>query len=61
MRQGLEDAIVIGGFALLGGLIAAPTTWPPATDTLYGAGLAALLGGLTAYARARGIQAPPKA
>jgi len=54
IMQGLEDAIVVGGFSALGGLIAVgyPPTWP----ILYGSGLAAIFAGLVAYARARQIQ-----
>ena len=55
-RQALEDAIIIGLLALVGGLIAAGNHWPPEGETLYGAGLAALLGGILAWARARQIQ-----
>lgn len=57
IRGALEDAIVVGLFSLLGALIAAGTSFPPETETLYGAGLAALLAGTVAYARVRRIQA----
>jgi len=48
----LEDAIVIGLFALFSGLIAAGE---PSWTILYGAGTAACLAGTIAYARLRSI------
>lgn len=54
LRQALEDALVVGGFSALGGLIAAG--YPPCAEIVYGCGLASLLAGLTAYAKARAIK-----
>jgi len=48
----LEDALVIGLFALFSGLIAAGE---PSLNILYGAGTAAALAGTIAYARLRSI------
>lgn len=60
IRQALEDAIVVGLISLVAGLITRAPEGPPDTSTLYAAGLAALLAGLIAYARARQIQLPPR-
>jgi len=60
VRQGLEDAAVIGGIAGVSSLIAAGPQWPPEADALWTALLAGLIGGLIAYARARHIQALSK-
>ncbi len=54
--QALEDALVVGVLALLGTLVAHADEFPPEYRTLYGAGLAGLLAGAVAYARARQIQ-----
>lgn len=58
-RQGLEDGLVVGGIALAAGLISHASEGLPTLAVLYTAGLAALMAGLIAYARARQIQMPP--
>jgi len=59
VRQGLEDGIVVG---LITGASALGVTFAghlPTLPGLYIAGLAALIAGVAAYARARQIQVPP--
>lgn len=58
VRQAFEDFVVVGGLALVGILAATATKGVPGIDDLYGAGVAGLLAGLIAYARARQIQRP---
>jgi hypothetical protein len=53
-RVALEDAIVVGGFAGLTGLIA--VGFPPTIEVLYGVGISAGLAALLAWARKRGIE-----
>lgn len=61
MRQAVEDAIVVGGIAGVAALTAtaARVGGMPDVFALYTAGLAALMGGLLAWARARQIQKVP--
>ncbi len=56
--QAVEDALVVGLTSLIGGLIATGAQYPPEGEILYGAGLAALLAALFAYAQARRLQLP---
>lgn len=60
VRQGAEDAVVVGGIAGVAALIAGGPEWPPDYSALWTALLAAAMGGLIAYARARQIQVPPR-
>lgn len=60
VRQGLEDAGMVGGIALVAILLTHATEGLPTIETLYAAGLAALMAGLLSYARARQIQVPPR-
>ena len=61
VRQGLEDAVVVG--IITGGSALAVTFAGdlPTLPGLYIAGLSALIAGAVAYARARQIQVPPEA
>lgn len=59
VRQGLEDAIVVGIIAGAAALALSFVGQLPSLSALYIAGLAALIAGATAYARARQIQVPP--
>jgi len=60
VRQGLEDAIVVGVITGAAALALSFAGQLPTLSALYVAGLAALIAGATAYARARQIQVPPK-
>lgn len=56
VRQAIEDFIVVGGLATVGLLATTASKGIPTMDVLYAGGIAGLLGGLLAYARARQIQ-----
>ena len=57
IRQAAEDFVVVGGLAAVGILVSASTGGNlPSIEVLYGAGIAGLLAGLLAWARARQIQ-----
>lgn len=55
IRAALEDGAVIGATAFCTGMLATQV-FPPEPATLWITGIAALLAGLVAYARARNIQ-----
>jgi len=61
VRQGLEDAIVVGVITTGAALFVTFVGDLPTLPGLYIAGLAGLIAGATAYARARQIQVPPRA
>jgi len=61
IRQGLEDAIVVGAISGAAALAVTFTGDLPTLSGLYIAGLSALIAGAVAYARARQIQVPPRA
>ncbi len=60
VRQGLEDAIVVGVITAAAALAVSFTGDLPTLPALYIAGLSALIAGAVAYARARQIQVPPR-
>lgn len=60
VRQGLEDAVVVGLITGASALAVSYAGELPALPALYVAGLAALIAGAVAYARARQIQVPPR-
>lgn len=55
-RVAAEDALVVGGFAALSGLIASGGIFPPTAQVLYGVGISAGLAALVAWARRRGVE-----
>ena len=59
VRQGLEDAIVVGIITAASALAISFVGELPTLPALYIAGLSALITGALAYARARQIQVPP--
>ena len=60
VRQGLEDAVVVGAITGAAALTVTFTGELPTLPGLYIAGLSALVAGAIAYARARQIQVPPR-
>jgi uncharacterized membrane protein len=55
-RVAAEEAVIVGAFAFLSGLIATGMTWPLEASVLYAAGIVAALAGVTAWARKRMIE-----
>jgi len=60
VRQGLEDAVVVGVITGASALAVSFAGQLPPTPELYIAGIAPLLAGAVAYARARQNQVPPR-
>ena len=56
LRVAAEEAIIVGAFAFLSGLIATGMTWPLEASVLYATGIVAALAGVAAWARKRMIE-----
>jgi len=52
----VEDALVVGVYTFVGGLIATGATFPPAAGVCYATGLVAALAGTISWAKARNVQ-----
>jgi len=56
LRVAAEEAVIVGAFAFLSGLIATGMTWPLEASVIYAAAIVAALAGVTAWARKRMIE-----
>jgi hypothetical protein len=51
----LEDAVLIGIYTFVGGLIATGSAFPPSMGVLYASGLVSVLAGAVSWAKARNV------